>query len=179
MVGNYIADFVKGKEMENYSEGVKRGIVMHRDIDSFTDSHEIPKRTKERLLPKYGKYSAVLVDMFYDHVLAKEWANYSPLPIKSFTKSAYAVLKTQQSSFPAKASRMFNYMSEGDWLSSYASLEGIGAAMSGVSRRASFENNMDEAVIELKEHYEVYKNDFEEFFPILIKHLGPYYLDLL
>lgn len=175
MVGNYIADFVKGKEYENYSEGVQKGIIMHRDIDSFTDTHEIPLRTKERLISKYGKYSAVLVDMFYDHVLAREWSSYSPIALRSFTQSAYKALGNQRSSFPERASRMFGYMSQGDWLSGYATLEGMGAALSGISRRASFENNMDEAVNELKEHYELYKIDFEEYFPILIAHLRKYF----
>ena len=175
MVGNYIADFVKGKEYEKYSEGVQKGIIMHRDIDSFTDTHEIPMRTKERLFSKYGKYSAVLVDMFYDHVLAREWSSYSPIALKSFTQSAYRALGNQRSIFPERASRMFGYMSQGDWLSGYASLEGMGAALGGISRRASFENNMDEAIIELKENYELYKVDFEEYFPILIAHLRKYF----
>lgn len=175
MVGNYIADFVKGKRYEEYSEGIKRGILMHRDIDSFTDSHDIPMRTKERLFPKYGKYSSVLVDMFYDHVLSKEWSNYSPLSLDSFTSSAYRVLKSHQEVFPPKASRILDYMSAGNWLLAYSKIDGMAAALNGISRRASFENNMDEAIIELKDHYDIYKKDFEEYFPLLIKHLRPYY----
>ena len=174
MVGNYIADHIKGKELERFSEGVQEGIRMHRAIDSFTDTHEIPHRTKERLYPKYGKYSAVLVDMFYDHVLAKEWSTYSPIELTKFTQSAYAALSTQLDIFPEKAAITFNYMSKGDWLSGYASIHGIGKALKGVSMRAAFDNNMDEAVVELEESYDLYKQDFEEFFPLMIKHLRPY-----
>ena len=113
--------------------------------------------------------------MFYDHVLAKEWSDYSPISLESFTSSAYSALKAHQSVFPPRASRILDYMSQGNWLLGYASLDGMSAALNGISRRASFENNMDEAVIELKEHYEDYKNDFKEYFPLLIKHLRPYY----
>lgn len=178
MVGNYIADHVKGKDFENYPEGIKQGILMHREIDTFTDQHEIPMRGKERMYDRYGKYSAVLIDMFYDHVLAKEWSDYSPLPLKAFTASAYRILKNKQSIFPPAASRTLDWMSRGDWLSGYASLEGMAQSLSGISRRATFENQMNEAVVDLKRDYQLYKNDFEEFLPLLIKHLAPFYKDV-
>lgn len=174
MVGNYIADHVKGKDYLNYSEGVQQGIIMHREIDTFTDTHEIPLIGKERLYEKYGKYSAVLIDMFYDHVLAREWADYSPIPLSTFSRSAYQVLKSQQAIFPPRSSRTLDWMSRGDWLSGYATVEGVGRALSGISQRASFENKMDEAVNTLVEFYPEYKAEFAEYFPLLIKHIRPF-----
>jgi acyl carrier protein phosphodiesterase len=175
MVGNYIADHVKGKDYLKYSEGVQQGIMMHREIDTFTDSHSIPQKGKDRLYEKYGKYSAVLIDMFYDHVLAKEWSDYSPIPLSTFSRSAYKLLKSQQHLFPAASSRTLDWMSRGDWLSGYATVEGIGRALNGISQRARFENNMDESVDALIEFYPEYKAEFAEFLPLLIKHLRPYY----
>lgn len=175
MVGNYIADHVKGKDYQNYSKEVQQGILMHREIDTFTDTHAIPQKGKDRLYGKYGKYSAVLIDMFYDHVLAREWTDYSPIPLSSFSRSAYQALKTQQHLFPAASSRTLDWMSRGDWLSGYATTEGIGRALSGISQRASFENNMDESVKTLVEFYSDYKAEFAEFLPLLMKHLAPYF----
>ena len=174
MVGNYIADHVKGKDYLNYPEGIQQGIRMHRAIDTFTDTHSIPQKGKDRLYDKYGKYSAVLIDMFYDHVLAREWSNYSPIPLSTFSRSAYEVLKTQQHLFPRSSSRTLDWMSRGDWLSGYATTEGIGRALSGISQRAKFDNNMDESVETLIEFYPEYKEEFEEFFPLLIKHVNPF-----
>ncbi len=178
MVGNYIADHVKGKDYLNYPEGIQKGIEMHRAIDTFTDTHPIPQKGKDRLYEKYGKWSAVLIDMFYDHVLAKEWADYSPIPLTSFSKSAYQVLKSQQDLFPPASSRTLDWMSRGDWLAGYATVEGIGRALNGISQRASFENNMDESVKTLVEFYPEYKAEFAEFLPLMIKHLRPYFKEV-
>lgn len=174
MVGNYIADHVKGKDYLKFSEEVQQGIIMHREIDTFTDTHPIPQIGKDRLYAKYGKYSAVLIDMFYDHVLAREWADYSPIPLSTFSRSVYQVLKTQQHLFPASSSRTLDWMSRGDWLSGYATVEGIGRALSGISQRARFENNMDKSVDTLIEFYHEYKAEFAEYFPLLIKHISPF-----
>lgn len=170
MVGNYIADHVKGKQINDYSEEVKRGILMHRGIDEFTDKHEIVQQSKERLYPKYHKYAAVLVDMFYDHVLAKNWFDYSPIQLDRFTKSAYQMLGTQEETFPSSAKLMYAHMSKYDWLSNYAHLSGMQKALNGLSRRATFVSKMEEAVIDLECDYDLYKKEFEAFFPQIIEY---------
>jgi len=178
MVGNYIADHVKGRDYLTYPEGIQKGIKMHREIDTFTDTHAIPQRGKDRLYNKYGKYSAVLIDMFYDHVLAREWSDYSPIALSTFSRSAYKVLKAQQHLFPPASSRTLDWMSRGDWLSGYATVEGIGRALSGISQRARFDNNMDTSVDALIEFYPEYKAEFAEFLPLMIKHLRPYFKEV-
>lgn len=175
MVGNYIADFVKGKDFEDYPDGIKKGILMHREIDTFTDSHPITLKSKERLYPNYGKYSPVIVDMFYDHILAKEWKDYSPIALASFSNAVYKTLDSFKDQFPPASARTLHYMSKGDWLSGYATLDGMSKALSGISQRANFENNMDVAVQDLEKNYALYKEEFVEFFPLIIKHLRPYF----
>ncbi len=167
MVGNYIADHVKGKQVLDFPIGIQEGIQMHRDIDSFTDQHEIVQQSKERLYPKYHKYAAVLVDMFYDHVLAKEWASYSPLRLSSFTQACYLALAKQREIYPESVQRMYDHMSTHDWLNSYANLDGMQRALSGLAHRASFDSKMDEAIVDLERDYDLYKNEFELFFPKL------------
>jgi len=70
-IGNFMADTVKGKNYQNYPKKLKIGILLHRFIDSYTDSHVVFRQTTKRLHPNYGHYSGVLADMFYDHFLCK------------------------------------------------------------------------------------------------------------
>lgn len=169
LIGNYIADHVKGKQLEKYPEGIQKGIKMHRAIDTFTDQHKIVAKSKKRLYPKYSKYSPVLVDMFYDHILAKNWSEYSPIPIEKFSEAAYRVLGAQRDLFPPSAQRMYDHMSTNDWLSNYAYAEGMQRAFNGLAYRASFESKMEEALIDLQLDYADYKKEFEEFFPHLVE----------
>ena len=170
LVGNYIADHVKGKEIEKFSAEVQRGIQMHRSIDDFTDHHPIVQKSKERLYPKYHKYAAVIVDMFYDYILAKNWSDYSPIKLNLFSSSAYVMLKTQYDTFPDSAKRMYDHMSANDWLTNYGTIEGITWALSGLAYRAKFDSKMEDSVKDLEKDLDLYQEEFETFFPQLIVH---------
>jgi acyl carrier protein phosphodiesterase len=170
LVGNYIADHVKGKQINDFSTEIQRGIMMHRGIDEFTDKHKIVIQSKERLYPKYHKYAAVLVDMFYDHVLAKKWSKYSPIKLESFTKSAYKTLGTKVDLFPHSAQLMYAHMSKHDWLTNYAHLDGMQKALNGLSQRATFASKMEEAVVDLESDFNLYEEEFEVFFPQIIEY---------
>lgn len=170
MVGNYIADHVKGNALQNFSKPIQNGILMHRSIDEFTDKHHIVKKSKERLYEKYHKYAPVIVDMFYDHILAKNWEDYSPIPLKSFCSNAYMLLKSRYPLFPKSAQKMYDHMSEHDWLFNYSSMEGMQKALNGLSQRARFDSHMNEATHDLQRDYEHYKEEFNLFFPELLKH---------
>ena len=167
LVGNFIADHVKGKKIADYSAEVQRGIRMHRAIDDFTDSHAVVQQSKERLYSKYHKYAPVIVDMFYDHILARNWKKYSPISLSSFSQSCYKVLKVQQSAFPQSAQRFLHYMVEGDWLVGYSTIDGIGQALTGLSRRATFNSKMELAAYDLEKEFKSYEKEFEQFFPNL------------
>ncbi len=170
LVGNYIADHVKGKQIEEFSSEIQRGIQMHRGIDEFTDKHPVVIECKERLYPKYHKYASVLIDMFFDHVLAKNWQKYSPISLASFTKSAYQMLGTKQNIYPNSVKLMYDHMSKYDWLNSYASINGMGKALNGLANRASFESKMEESIVDLKQDFSFYESNFEAFFPELIEY---------
>src|SRR5215813_7769216 len=93
MVGNFIADAVKGKKYSGYEEEIARGILMHREIDTFTDSHEIVRHSKSFFRDKYGLYASVLIDLFYDHFLGKRWKRYSEMPLAFFAEYAYHIFE--------------------------------------------------------------------------------------
>ena len=168
MIGNFIADAVKGKDYLGYSDGIIKGVRLHRRIDAFTDSHVVVGESKRRLRPKYRKYAGVIVDMYYDHFLSKYWENYSEVSLSQFVGNAYEVFQSRIDCLPSRIQLMLPHMIEFDWLTNYAHLEGITGALGGLSRRARYDSGMEYAVSDLKQDYCKYKCEFELFFPELM-----------
>jgi acyl carrier protein phosphodiesterase len=168
MVGNFIADFVKGRAaLEKFESEIIKGIDLHRAIDEYTDSHPIVLKSKVRLRPKYRHYSGVIVDVFYDHFLSKFWKSYHSKPLADFAEQTYSTIQRYSNVIPTEVNRMLPYMVRGNWLVNYAKTEGIHRALSGMSSRTPYESKMDEAVSDLINYYDEFKKEFEEFFPEL------------
>ena len=102
MIGNFIADAVKGKQHENFPPEIQRGIIMHRAIDFFTDHHETARKTALRFRPRFGKYAPVLVDVVYDHFLASNWDNHHHQTLEIFTRNAYELIQSNHHFLPEK-----------------------------------------------------------------------------
>ena len=169
-VGNFIGDFVKGKEFEKYNAEIQQGIRLHRAIDTFTDSHAIVLKSKTRLRSKFGHYSPVIVDVFYDHFLAKNWSDFSKVDLKSFTVNFYKMIEKYSSIIPEAVNNMLYYMKRKNWLYNYQFIDGIDRALKGMAQRTKFESKMDEAVESLNESYDAFENEFRTFFPDLQNH---------
>ena len=171
MLGNFIGDFVKGKNLvEKVGSEMAKGIELHREIDFFTDQHPIVTQSKKRLRPKYRHYSGVIVDVFYDHFLAKNWNDYHPQPLSDYAAYVYDVIQKNATLLPDRVNMMMPYMIKGNWLVNYATVEGIHRALTGMTRRTPYESKMDESVVDLQENYEEFKTEFITFFPELRKH---------
>lgn len=168
IVGNFIADYVKGNKKNAYPGLIRQGIELHRAIDDFTDHHPYTEISKQRLRPKYGKYSGVIVDVYYDHFLAANFREFSTVPLKTYAASVYSLLTDNQYIMPDKVKDFLPFMVERNWLVSYATLEGVGRALRGLSKRVNFENKMDESGEDLKLMYGAFEEDFRRFFPELI-----------
>ncbi|UII23477.1 acyl carrier protein phosphodiesterase [Fulvivirga ligni] len=177
LVGNLIGDFVKGKRYEHYSGDLKRGILLHRQIDNYTDAHPLVLESKKRLSQKYRHYSGVIVDLFYDYFLASQWDKFHQKGLKDFSLSVYQSIATLKDNIPSRAKEMFKYMERGDWLYSYQYTEGIDRALTGLSSRTKFESKMDEAVEELIKYEQEFKEEFNEFFPQIKKFTSDWLLN--
>ena len=165
LLGNFIADSVPGKQLENYPPAVQTGVRLHRAIDTFTDQHPVVRRSTQRLREAgYGKYAGVISDMFLDHFLARNFAEFSPESLPDFTRRVYALLAGREAEMPPRVQHFFPYMIEHNWLLGYAETDGIRRALSGLSRRASAGSGMETAVAELERNYEEYEADFRAFF---------------
>jgi acyl carrier protein phosphodiesterase len=168
MVGNFIGDFVKGKRaLEKFEPEIIRGIELHRGIDAFTDKHPIVSKSKNRLREKYRHYSGVIVDVFYDHFLAKNWNDYHRQPLLDFSLHAYKTIDSFNLVLPEEVKQMLPYMKRGNWLLNYGFVEGIHRALSGMASRTTFVSKMEQASSELVTHYNDFEKEFQEFFPQL------------
>ena len=168
MVGNFIGDFVKGRNLNGrYEPEIVAGIEMHRAIDHFTDHHPVVAQSKDRLRPKYRHYSGVIVDVFYDHFLARNWNQYHDQLLPDFARGTYAIIQQHNAILPNEVRQMLPYMIQGNWLVNYARVEGINRALSGMASRTPYKSMMEEATVELEASYEEFKKEFATFFPIL------------
>ncbi|GAB3814219.1 acyl carrier protein phosphodiesterase [Pontibacter rugosus] len=172
MIGNFIADAVKGKQAELYPERVAKGIRLHRLIDTYTDTHPVVAETKARLRPKYKKFAPVVSDMYFDHFLAAHFQTYTGFLLPEFVMNAYALIQKHHALLPLRMQHMFSYMQRQNWLESYAQVQGIGQALEGISRRATFASGMETAAAELVENYKLYFQDFDVFFPQLVQYVS-------
>jgi len=167
-IGNFIGDFVKGKQLELYDPEISKGIIMHREIDTFTDNHLYFKLSRSRIRDKYNHYSGVIIDLFYDHFLAKNWMDYSDIPLNIFTLNLYDIILEHEEIIPEKARYMLPYMVKSNWLLNYGTIEGIDRSLKGLSKRTNFRSGMENACQDLLNHYSELEDDFRKFFPEII-----------
>ena len=165
MVGNFIGDFVKGNQMHDLPIDIKKGVILHRAIDEYTDKHPTVRLSKNRLTNKYRHYAGVIVDVFYDHFLAHNWNEYHDSTLKDFTERTYHIVWSFEDILPARAKQVIPYMKRDNWLLKYAEIEGIHQALSGMSRRTKFQSKMEQASADLRSDYDLFKSDFDGFFP--------------
>ena len=167
-IGNFMADHIKGNKYKTFPEDLQKGILLHRQIDSFTDTHKIVKISKRRLNDRYGLYRGVVIDILYDHFLAKNWKNYSEIDLPTYTQNFYASLTRNFDILPEKIQYMSKYLIRDNWLLSYAEKEGIQKVLEGMNHRTKNRSQMNLAINDLEAHYEDFKTDFEQFFDELI-----------
>ena len=168
MAGNFFADDVKGKAYLNFAPGLQKGMMLHRHIDNFTDSHPINYAAREKLHPYCHKYSSVALDMIYDHYLAREWKNYAAVDLGSFTVNCYRRIAPFASLFSPKMQHLFAAMSSQNWLIGYAKKEGLERSLAGLSKRAVNAKDLPHAMNALETHGRFFERQFRDFFPLLV-----------
>ncbi len=164
MIGNFIADSIRGNHFSHYARDIQIGIKLHREIDTYTDQHPTVRVSKRRLDPRYGHYAGVIIDIFYDHYLAKNWDQYSAIPLDVYVDSVYALLQKNAENLPEKTQHMLPYMMQYDWLYNYQFIEGMQRVLDGMNRRTKNKSKMNLAIEDLQEHYDDFEKDFTQFF---------------
>ncbi|MBL7814270.1 MAG: DUF479 domain-containing protein [Saprospiraceae bacterium] len=178
-IGNFVADFITNKELPQFTEGVQRGIILHREIDAFTDAHPIVKQSTKRLHPFHHKYSPVIVDIYYDFLLAKNWQNYSLTDpsvwndsLRDFTNKMYRILTDRHIELPERLKTRLPRMIADDWLMKYTTYKGLHGAFLRIEKAAAFPGNFGNAAKHLEQFLEAFDAEFNQFFPELQKHVA-------
>lgn len=164
IIGNFIGDDVKGKAYQKYPLPIQKGILLHRAIDSYTDTHPIVKKSKRRLRKQYGHYPGVIIDILYDHFLAKNWDVYATVPLKAYVNNFYELLKNRFDTLPERTQFLAHYMIRDNWLYSYRTMDGIETVLINLNKRTGNISQMHLAIGDLKAHYDDFEADFTEFF---------------
>lgn len=168
IIGNFIADGIKGKRYLKYPPEIAKGILLHRGIDSFTDSHPTVRKSTAKLHENYGHYSGVIVDILYDHFLAKNWHKYHPQPLDEYVQDFYSLLRENFTKLTPRIQKMMPFLISQNWLLEYATVEGIGKILAQMNVRTKGVTQMDQAVNELRENYDEFEAEFTSFFDELI-----------
>ncbi|GAA4763859.1 MULTISPECIES: ACP phosphodiesterase [Flavobacterium] len=169
-IGNFMADGIRGQQYKNFPIEIQKGVLLHRAIDTFTDANITYRKSKHRLHEKYGHYSGVIMDIVYDHFLAKNWNNYSNEDLDDYANNFYQSLKQNYSILTDKTKNMMPYMIARNWLKSYATISGLEMILFQMDHRTKNRVNMQEAIVELQEFYIYFEEEFFTFFKELQEH---------
>jgi acyl carrier protein phosphodiesterase len=170
IVGAMLGDFVKGRTVDGWGEGVHTAIRLHRAVDCFTDRHPLTLASRTLVSTERRRFAGILVDVFYDHFLARHWSRLHPLPLVQFTQTVYSALWSRRSEFPPRLQRILPWMVRDDWLASYADVAAVDAALQGLARRfryAERAGGLANGVSELENNYAALEKNFLEFVPPL------------
>lgn len=172
ITGNLMGDFVKGRPEDTVHGVLLEGVRLHRRVDAFTDDHPAFRRCRARVRPELRRFAGILVDVYWDHVLARDWDRYGPQPLPDFARRVYADLARHRDALPARMHRFVEYMVSTDLLVAYAAPEGLARALSGMSRRMRRENPLAEGAAEFERIAADVSADFHEFLPDLLEHVA-------
>lgn len=163
-IGNFMADNIHGRKPDSFPPEIQKGILLHRAIDSFTDAHPVFRQGTRRLHPNYHHYAGVIMDIYYDHFLAKNWHRYSDETLEEYSRAFYQSLRDNYDLLTDKTKALVPYMIEHNWLTSYATLEGIAHTLTQMDNRTKNKSGMKNSIKELQEYYAIFQEEFMLFF---------------
>lgn len=171
LTGSFIADCVKGRAIELLPVATQQGVVVHRLLDGFTDSHVAFREACERIKPDLGRWSAVVTDILFDHFLALRWGDFSTIPLPSFANYCYQILIHRIEWLPSKSRQILPYITEDDWLTNYSNFDFLRRVFTGMHRRTSLKSTMPAAVDSLLNNYQELSDCFDRLFPDAISYV--------
>jgi acyl carrier protein phosphodiesterase len=167
LLGSLMGDFVKGPLPGGYPPGIAHAMILHRRIDAFTDAHPRVRVSRERVSGPRRRFAGIMVDLFYDHFLARHWHRYCEERLDAFTRRVYALLAEREHTLPPRLREVAARMRETDWLGSYREIGNIHVALDRMSLRLRRGNRLRGAAEELEGKYDEFEADFRTFFPDL------------
>lgn len=166
LLGSLYGDFVKGWLKGQWPPEIEAAIRLHRRIDVFTDAHALVDRARARFPTERRRYTGILLDLFFDHCLARHWHDYADQPLRQFSGRVYQIL-LDEPQLPGHLAVIAPRMAAQDWLGSYSEFAALELVLLGMQRRLSRPEGLDGALAELERLYEPLLSDFREFYPQL------------
>lgn len=163
-LGNFMADEIKGKSYKTYPEEIQKGILLHRAIDDFTDHHPLVSKGAHRFFEEVGHYNGVVIDMIYDHILARRWNDYCDIELPVYAESFYMLLESNEHILPKKISKVVPYMIEHNWLLSYSSLEDLKNILKQMNHKTKHETELHKGVDIYLDYQANFEEEFTQFF---------------
>jgi acyl carrier protein phosphodiesterase len=168
LIGNFMGDFVRGSQLDQYPESIQAGIHLHRKIDTFTDAHPVVREGARLLRPEHSRYAPVILDVFYDFLLIKNWFRFSEESLREFTQNVYTTLERNIEKMPPALQRRVPHMIADDWLMRYGEWDGLAFAFSRMRLRVSRPAYFDQVIDSLQQHEAALDAGFQQFFPDVI-----------
>ncbi|MDX2135465.1 MAG: ACP phosphodiesterase [Saprospiraceae bacterium] len=167
LVGNFMGDFVKGRQWEAFPPVVQRGILLHRHIDAFTDAHAVSLAHARLLRPWAGRYAGAVLDILNDHLLYRNWSLYSTHSFEDFAERVFADLDARRHLMPPTLQERWPRMLEGRFLYAYTTPENLNRVLKGFVGRLSIPADAAELGRYFFENMQVFEDGFNRFFPAL------------
>ncbi len=174
LIGNFLADFLRNKEIENLPDCFLNGIHLHRKIDTFTDNHPRVSEVNKMFHAEHGKYAPVVTDVLFDYILAKNWSKYSGEDIDDFISRIYELLNKNVQYFPERRKEYIMKMIKGDFLTNYTKIEGLRFTFEKMDSQTRFPSNFVSALGNLEEKMPFLDLKFNAFFPELIEEVDSF-----
>jgi acyl carrier protein phosphodiesterase len=172
-LGGILPDIVSAPLLMELPAEFQRGIQRHRQIDAYTDSHAIFRRSVRRLNPPYRRFGGIIMDVFYDHFLSRDWPSFSSTPLPAFVSEFYASFESHRADIPPEVYARLQQIQAGDWLCSYGDISGVATALQRISSRLRRPVDLAQSIAVLEHDYNSFHADFAVFFPEVLAHVAP------
>lgn len=172
LAGHILGDFAKKEaELVLLTPAMRRGVWLHRKADSFTDAHMVTAKSRARVSQPYRRFAGVLVDMFYDHILAALWNDFYSISLEEFARNAYRALRRFHDILPARFRELLPWMERYNWLCLYRDKNALVEILDRMGMRLSRPTPLGGAVKDLTTGYADFTLDFQSFYPDLQAHM--------
>ena len=175
LLGNFIGDYIKGSDYNKYPPIIRKGIILHRRIDSFTDRHKIVHQSMKYFAPRYHKYAGIIIDILYDHFLVLNWKKYSHEPLDDMKERVFKILKSNYAILPERVQFFVPSFIKNDWIDVYSTVDGIINVLIRMSMRTTLPDYSEFAREVLHKYYVQLQSEFLIFFPEIIHYVKQRY----
>jgi len=169
MFGNFIGDVIKGNKINEFPDDIRKGLLLHRFIDSYTDEHPVYLESKRRFYNDFPKVSGVITDILYDHLLSINWENHYQIDLLDFSNATYRFLDEKYKKMPFRVQGMYDHMRSNDWLKRYRSEDGTALSLLQIGKRINYPIPLDTSIEVYRDSKDAFNSEFNQFFEDLKK----------